>query len=388
MSGAAGIARDDATGFDTRGNKYGHQFWGAGESGFNFFVKGPDTFGAKTSAFLSVDFSGAWGNTNYGSANVVLAKMDFDWPNTSLSIGDAGTAYGMLPTFTNSPTFSGIGFGAKGSAPVHPQITLTQRFGKEWSAKFGIASPINVYRSYNNFPVGTIFGSGTQSSWIDNKMPLFHGGITYASDACGKVGPWRLTVGVSGLYGKVAYTTESTAGVTTSDDQRQYLADFKVLVPIIPEKNGNKAGALYVDGDYFYSQAASNFIAGWGGQAATNAFNRGTATNPEWSYGHFMGYTLHAAYYVTDPFHIEAFWWNSWTNVSTRVERNALNANGLNSAKDGRQFILAFIYDASPAVRFSFDWAYSKTKYYGASTSKVKNYGTQNVYQLAAYYYF
>jgi len=375
QSGAAGISRNDATGYDSKENAFGHQFWGAGESGFNFLVKGPDTFGAKTSAFMSVDFSGAWGNTNYGSANVVLAKMDFDWPNTSLSIGDAGTAYGMLPTFTVIPSFSSNGFGAKGSAPVHPQITLTQRFGKEWSAKFGIASPVNVYRSADNFPTGQI-----TDSWRTN-LPAFHGGITYSSGACGKVGPNQLTFGVSGLYNKVKYTYDDSAGHVFDSDQRQYLADFKVLVPIIPEKNGNKAGALFADGAYFYSQAASNWIAGWGGQAATNAYNRGTLSSPEWSYGHFNGYILHAAYYVTDPFHIEAFWWNSWTQVSQRV------GNAGTSAKDGRQFILALIYDASPAVRFTFDYENSKTKYYKA-TANHKDYGTQNVYQLTAYYFF
>jgi hypothetical protein len=344
----------------------------------NFFVKGPDAFGAKTSAFILMDFSGAWGSSNYGSADLLIAKMDFDWPTTSLSIGDAGAAFGMLPTFAGpTPSFSSIGFGDKGPAPVLPQITLTQRFGKEWSAKIGVMSPVNVYRSMNNFPTGTI-----NDNWRV-KMPAFHGGITYSSGACGKVGPWQLTIGASGLYGKTGYTYDTTTapGQVWDDNQRNYLADFKVLVPIIPEKNGNKTGALYFDGAYFYSQNAANWIAGWGGQSATNAYNRGTASSPEWSYGKFQGYIVHGAYYVTDQFHIEGFYWNSWTTVSNRV------ANAGSSAKDGRQFIMAFVYDPSPAIRFVFDYEYSKTKYYNA-TPNHKDYGKQNVYQLTAYYYF
>ena len=37
-------------------DKYGALSWGAGETRLNFLVKGPDTWGAKTSAFVEFDF--------------------------------------------------------------------------------------------------------------------------------------------------------------------------------------------------------------------------------------------------------------------------------------------------------------------------------------------
>ena len=43
--------------------KYGNQLWGLGETGLSFFIKGPDTFGAKTNAFVLGDFTGVWGGS-------------------------------------------------------------------------------------------------------------------------------------------------------------------------------------------------------------------------------------------------------------------------------------------------------------------------------------
>ena len=34
----------------------------------------------------------------------------------------------------------------------------------------------------------------------------------------------------------------------------EWLVDFKFLIPIIPEKNGNKACALYFDGEIFLAE--------------------------------------------------------------------------------------------------------------------------------------
>jgi hypothetical protein len=380
-SSGASTPRDDASGFDTVANDYGHQFWGAGETNLSFFVRGPEVWGAKTSALVITEFSGAWGSTTYGAADLLIAQMTLDWANTSLLIGDAGGPFGMLPTFATSPSFSSNGFGGKGPAPVLPQITLTQRFTKQWSAKFGIMSPVNVYRSQNNFPAGTI-----NDNWRA-KTPGVMAGITYSSDACGRVGPWTLTVGASGLYARTKFTNEA-AGSTNDKDRTAWLADFKVLVPVIPQRNdGNKTNALYFDGDIFTAQGANNWIAGWGNPSngpITGAFNRGTAANPEWSYGSITGYILHGAYYVSDEFHIEAFYWRTKTDVSRRIE--LLNPN---AAEWGRQIILSFMYDPSPALRFGFSYENTKTKYYGNPTpAQTKSSGQQSVYQLSAYYYF
>jgi len=90
--------RNPASGNRTLYDKYGTQLWGAGETGLNFFVKGPDAWGAKTHAFISGDFTGFWGSaTNginfpngYNNFDLVIADMGFDWANTSLDFGVGG----------------------------------------------------------------------------------------------------------------------------------------------------------------------------------------------------------------------------------------------------------------------------------------------------------
>lgn len=53
--------RNTASGTSTAATKFGNQIWGAGETALNFFIKGPDAWGAHTHAFILGDFTGVWG---------------------------------------------------------------------------------------------------------------------------------------------------------------------------------------------------------------------------------------------------------------------------------------------------------------------------------------
>jgi hypothetical protein len=53
----------------------------------------------------------------------------------------------------------------------------------------------------------------------------------------------------------------------------------------------------------------------------------------------------------------------------------------------GYQIIGNLMYDVNPAVRFSLEWDYSNVHYTPASPIFHSD-GTQNVYRLAAYYFF
>ena len=97
--GPAGTAdRNPSAGNTTIYNKYGTQMWGAGETSLNFFVKGPDAWGAKTHAFILADFTGFWGAAQitsgppaaYNNFDLLIAEMAFDWANTTPAIGVGG----------------------------------------------------------------------------------------------------------------------------------------------------------------------------------------------------------------------------------------------------------------------------------------------------------
>ncbi len=90
-------------------DKYGALSWGAGETRLNFLVKGPDTWGAKTSAFVEFDFRSMTSNAvscharsnveDYGLANLRHAFMKFDWPTFSIVAGRTWSVPGVQPCF-------------------------------------------------------------------------------------------------------------------------------------------------------------------------------------------------------------------------------------------------------------------------------------------------
>jgi hypothetical protein len=386
LSTSGVVARDDREGFRTPNNKYGNQIWGSAESGFNFFVRGPDAWGAKTSAFMSFDATGVWGGSNYGSVDVLLANMSFDWEKTTLLIGDAGSAFGMLPTFAgNQSAWGAIGlFGDKGAAPILTQITWTQRWTKEWTTKFGIMANANNMRNFNNFPVAA---SNADVAATRATTPGVQGGVTYSSAACGRVGPWQLTLGTSaGLIRQKQVTTFNNVlgrADTADDDTTGWLADFKVLVPIIPQKNdGNKQNALYWDGVIWMGQNFDGFNAGFGG-TGTSAYNRGTVIDPDYASLVNSGFYTHAAYYILDNLWFNGFYMYAGHDMSQNYKRN-INTG---VAKNASQIIASLCYDVNPAVRFSVQWDRTHITYAQAQPG-LKQEGTQNAYRFAAYYYF
>ena len=190
-------------------NKYGTQMWGAGETGLNFFVKGPDAWGANTHAFILGDFTGFWGAAqatsgppaNYNTFNLLIAEMAFDWENTTLAMGTGRSFWGMVPTFANSASWNFAGYGGKGAAPVAPQITVDERFTKNWIGGFGIMSPYNAVNGSE--PGRQRHGTATSTTIFRNPLPAFEGKFAYTSDSCGKVGPWQLLAELDGFYGQV-----------------------------------------------------------------------------------------------------------------------------------------------------------------------------------------
>ena len=116
-------------------------FMKATESALSFFIKGPDALGAKTSALLLGDFTGGWNIASAngaGNFNAEIIKIQFDWPTTTLEMGVFPTMLGMYPTHAGN--FIGYGMGnefGKGHPSV-AQINVTQKFGKNFSAAFGV----------------------------------------------------------------------------------------------------------------------------------------------------------------------------------------------------------------------------------------------------------
>jgi len=398
---AEGVAdRNPASGNTQLYNKYGTQLWGAGETGINFFVKGPDTWGAKTHAFILGDFTGFWGAAqatngppaNYNTYNLLIAEMAFDWENTSLAFKVGPTFWGMVPTFANSASWDFGGYGGKGSAPIAPQVTVEERFTKNWIGGFGI---MTAYNAVNSLPSPGGASTPVVQDIYRNPLPAFEGKFAYTSDSCGKVGPWQLLAELDGFYGQIRHINDWISNPTFRDkDTDEWIVDFKLLIPIIPEKNGNKASALYADGEIFAAEGAGlggNWMANangtfgnpypaQGGGFFTNDYQR---TNGDFHYATIWGITTHAQYYFVDNVSFNAFYlWSSVTNMSEA--QMVLNPNAI---KSGYQWEANLMYDVNPAIRFTLAWDYTNDNY-AFSQPGYKNNGSANAYRLAAYYFF
>ena len=370
--------------------------WGGGETGLNFFIKGPDAWGAKTSAFILGDFTGVWGSggtaNNYNTFNLLIANINFDWANTSLQMGVGGTFVGMLPTFSNSLAWGSTNLGGKGAAPVAPSVSVTQRFDKNWSVGFGILAPYNQISQLNQ-PAGfasTLSNGQSIENYFRTPFPNFEGLVKYSSDSCGKVGPWQLTVQADAQYGwiRMIGNPAVAATVASKDDVPDWMAEFKFLVPIIPEKNGNKAGALYADASIFMTQGEGQpgSYLGFGG--GPNAFGWLTddyadRTDPmDYNAAIMWGITSHAAYYLTDAVSINAFY--LWSSIDpSMTARMTFPGATIKSA----QAIGNLVYDVNPAVRFVFEWDYQDATF-AAAVPGMKNYGSSNDWRIGAYYFF
>lgn len=380
---AAGGSVQSRDGGGTVKEDYGSQLTGAGETGLNFLVRGPDAWGAKTSAFIGGDFVGLWGGTEYGSFDLVVAKINFDWANTSLSIGKGGQIWGKLPTWTNNLAWAGQNLATKGSAPNLIAVEMTQRFTKEFSAKFGVTGTHDAAKNHI---------SGVPNDFAYTILPFFEGGLYYSSGACGKVGPWQLTFGLDGIWGKSKIIYRDVYGDNDDEDVRMWLAEFKFLVPIIPEKNGNKTGALYVDGNIVTGQntqvVGGPYTGTWIlydralGDAPVGNITGGTNPNPDFASPVYWGYTLHGAFYFTDQLSLNLY----YGYAQTRGSNYFFTQNALSAHKWSKQYCAALLYDVNPAIRFTFQYDYTKTKW--QSVPGLKSTGTVSNYRVAAYYFF
>lgn len=313
---------------------------------------------------------------NYNEFDLLIAEIGFDWEKTSLDFGTNGSMFGMVPTFSLSNSWNFAGYGGKGAAPVAPQVTVTERFTKEWSAGFGIMSPYNTVNAVVS-PAGS--NSTYDENVLRNPLPAFEGKIAYSSDSCGKVGPWQLLVEVDGFFGE----QRQINAALDHKDVDEWITDFKFLIPIIPEKNGNKASALYFDGEIFWQQGAggvANWLANAGPPWLTSDYTR--ADPNDWHAASMWGIVGHGQFYFTDAVSFNAFY--LWSSVNASQALRVANPNNVNG---GYQWAANLMYDVNPAVRFTLEWDYSNN-HYAAPVTGYKNYGDQNVYRLSAYYFF
>jgi len=397
--------RESYRGYENFADEYGNFFSAAGETRLNFLIKGPDGWGAKTMGFLEGEFRGTAGGSNYGTFVMRHAFMKMQWENDALTIGHTWQKWGLMPTFAN--VLLGVNMlGAFNKGYREPQIMWDHTINKNFNFSLGIISPADA--------LATSGGSTRVNNFTLSPYPFFEGEFSYTSDTCGKIGPWQMLFSLSGFYGweRPIYASQATtstnyactaggcAGTVVQnpysyDDKLEtaWGAAFKGFIPIIPEKNGDKGGALSVSGIVFMSQNPSWYM----GPFAVGAYNTSTSTNPTYSYPKLTGGWGQVTYFFTNKLFMSGWYGYMKYSMSDAYKQNAWKTTGVNNlVQSETQYIVNLSYDVNPAMRFSLEWDYIKTRYANYGTAipgsggalYADRNGSLNAFRIGAFYFF
>jgi hypothetical protein len=378
--------------YTTADDNYGNFYSYGGETRLNFDIKGPDAWGAKTSAFVEGHFRGdsvsspAFANDTFSLRHAFMA---FDWPTTKLTIGHTWQKWGLLPTFANTLLeYNGLAPFLKGSR--QPQVKIETIFAKNWTAAFAVMSSTNTLQGNSS--------SGKVDSFTTSGYPFFEGSFGWTTDKCGKIGPWQMLFAVDGFYGRetryqAAFfdKTGNTIGYSDQTNDSWGVA-FKGFIPIIPEKKGNKANALSLSGVVFYAQNPGWYQGSPAG-TSTQTYNFGTLQSPDFHAPVTYGGWGQISYFITDKFFVNG-WYGYLRNEMSQFA--ATTAAG-GAIQNTTQYIVNVMYDVNAAVRFGIEGAYFNTRYASLGTTATP--GTVSVpvtqkdgeyytVRVGAYYFF
>jgi hypothetical protein len=412
--------------YDNLTDKYGSFYTYSGQTTLNFLVKGPDAWGAKTSAFVEAHFRGNEGNGNsnaaYGTFVLKHAFMQFDWPTSKLVIGQTWQTWGLLPTFADTL------LGYNDIAPMlkglrQPLIRFEQKITPNWNYKIGLISPTNTLGSAYTGTSSTTNSSGNVDAYTRSQMPFFEGSFGFTTDKCGKVGPWQMLFALEGFYGRqkqiyAETTTTATTGLYSSSfsskDVDSWGISFKGFIPIIPEKKGNKKGAFTMSGVLFYTQNPGWFQtpAGIGGANTSYSNSTGTATNgiiiANSAQYNAMDYASpvqyggwgQLSYFITNNVFINGWYGYTRSQVSDAWVKYTTDAgSNTNQQVNTTNIIGNIMYDVNAAIRMGFEYSYQNTRYSNYLTATIGTTpattaivgakdGTNQSFRVGAWYFF
>ncbi len=367
-------------------DKYSNTFQTAGETRLNFLVKGPDLWGAKTSAFIEGDFRGVSTGNSYGGFQLRHAFMKMNWDSAELMIGQNWQQWGM-PYYPAEIGFNDFSTYLKGNRL--PQIAFRYFFTKELNAMIGIQSATE----WSGNPGSSTYVSANSRQWADDyarsNWPGIMGELAYWSDRCGKIGTNNLKFGLGGFFGKEKKVYDNTASSTTTgyhdDTLNTWMAAFRYSVPLIPEKQGNKAMSLLLNGNFFYGQnwAGNNWQNVPAGLTSSGSYWRNT-TNWDAAAPTAWGLFSQLSFWFTDTLWINGMYGYLKYNFSEIARDAAPNAVNMNQT-----YAVNLLWDANQAIRFGLQWTHLFTGYNRASGAAYDDRtGTMDVYRFAAWYFF
>ncbi len=369
-------------------DEYSNTFMSGGSTRFNFLINGPGLWGARTSAFIEGDFRGVSTGNAYGGFQLRHAWMKMNWTSAELMIGLNWQQWGM-PYYATLLGDNDFMLFLRGKRT--PQVAVRYFLNKELNAMIGISAATRWSGRDWRGP-GTP-DSRQQGSYSSTEWPGLMAEVAYWSDRFGKVGSTDMKFGLSGYYGKERPTAEDDIDDSSyySNVLNVWVAALRYSVPIIPEKQGNKAMALLLSGNVFIGQnvAGNNWM---GGNSTSMGSYQRPGDNGDFAAPTLFGLFAQISWWLTGNLSVNGMYGYLRYNYSEYARTNSTDARNRLSME--QQYAVNFLWDASQAVRFGIQWMTMFTQYGGKNaaggigTGVAEGNGSIDQYRFAAWYFF
>jgi hypothetical protein len=361
-------------------------FIAEGDVRLNFIVRGPDAMGAKTMGRAEFDFIGANRNESSGTARLRHAYLQFDWAKDSILFGQ--TSYGWQDIMVGPPPGVGTLSALPGGFFVvsrDPQIRWTHKWVKDFRTFFGVEYP-----GLNTWYGATGLNGATTDQYTRSTWPNLYAAAIYQSDLCGRIGMNNMIAGVSGVYGRQSIQRAANTFGRRAVSNKQadgWAAQAFFQIPIIPEKNQNKAGALLVYANFGAGQGLSGYSAGT--FKATTLRPRPNIDTDNYETPLGVAWQAGMMIYLTDSIYLAPYATDQMSKVSSRWRNNNF---GSPAPIRTSMYSLALMYAPNPAVTIGLEYFRTFNKFntpgYVGNVQAYKNYGVANAVRIGALYYF
>jgi hypothetical protein len=405
--------------------KHGRLKFTAQGSRFNFTIKGPDLWGAKTSGFIEMDFDTAEAGTagaGFSASHSYTPRLRhamfrFNWPTSELLLGQYFSMF--CEWYAESAEDGPLQMTGTPTARL-AQVRFTQTFMSDWTVAALIGDP-------NQTTLNGGAAAGPYNAAINNgqsaETPQVQGKIKYAHDFWGKaayygkpipftvqfVGGWQRSVMRNNFPGGFVATGfgEQTAVTGAIVNRNQYvdpwLAMGSVFIPVIPTSSANLAGTASILTQWWIGQGveAFGFTGTSGAKYRFVGFTPPTFLRYDVELLNKFGGFVEAQYYFNNQWFLNALYGVSKAFNVSRARWLAVNAingremafNTANEPQTIQQMSATLWYRPIQAIKFGLQYSYLAANYFQmnttpANTSHSSRFGDDHRVEFVGFFYF
>lgn len=382
---------------------------------FNFTIKGPEIWGAKTTGYLEVDFDKDFEARQSAShayaPRLRHAFFRLNWPETELLMGQYWSMFcEFYPELVQDGPYQGHGVATHRLA----QARVTQTFGVG-PGKLRLAAlvgkPTDTNDSKNaNYPIPTSSGPLEGQT---SETPQFQGLIQWEGDLWGKagfygrprgfvaqvVGGWQRSRYRSGTFSIrfVDSGTDFRTGYIFFPDQQyknNWMVQGTLFIPVVPTATKNLAGTAALTAQAYVGEGLDAF----GNVTGFNSFFRyrpGTHAQYDRKLTRTWGGYVFGNYYFSNQwFMVAGAGLGSNFNFNRTQWPAGPNADAVLSTVDPVhhwwEVDAALYYRPITALKFGVQYGYTRADYYQnlGVDNQATNFGEAHMVRFAGWFFF